>query len=300
MAGVSSGYAGFCQDGRAVTEAVTTDRDTGVLCWACGNEATPFPEYGFDELSRCRKCGLVFQPGRVPSELRELYDRAYFETYDLSATEAKVDRSFEADVRVHFVRGYQREGRLLEIGAGAGYFLAAAARAGFTAQGIEASSEMAEAGRSRFGVDILFGTIEEAELESASFDVACAWHVIEHIADPLPSLSRVRRALGPGGWIFVEVPNFASVRSGRKGAAWPTLHLHHHVGQYTPTALAALLDRAGFDDISTVTVPFAVYKRPARALLSYAKHGLLLRSWPVGPHPVKHELLRAVARAPRR
>jgi 2-polyprenyl-3-methyl-5-hydroxy-6-metoxy-1,4-benzoquinol methylase len=241
---------------------------------------------------------MALQPGRDAAELRDLYDEEYFDEFDLTGRDTKADRGFEAAVRVRLIRCYRDSGRLLEIGAAAGHFLNAARAAGFDPLGIEPSEAIAEAARKRFGVEIITGGVEEVELEPGSFDVACAWHVLEHIADPLPTLVRVLPALRPGAHLFVEVPNFGSVRARRERAAWPSLHLRHHVGQYTPSAIAALLARAGLVDVSTVTVPFAVYKRSLRAILSYGKHASILRGWPVGPHPWKHELLRAVARAP--
>ncbi len=96
----------------------------------------------------------------------------------------------------------------------------------------------------------------------------------------------------------MEVPNFGSVRAQRDGPAWPFLDPKYNIGQFTPTSLASALVSAGFDRVTTETVPFAIYRRAFRAVLSYAKQADVLRGWPAGSRPTKHELLRAVARAP--
>jgi 2-polyprenyl-3-methyl-5-hydroxy-6-metoxy-1,4-benzoquinol methylase len=265
-------------------------------CWACGAPAVPLDGYG-GALHRCTECDLAFQPGRSRAEVGRLYDAAYLSRQGLGA-EAAGDRVFDAAVRLRLVQRYARSGRLLEVGTGGGYFLAAAADAGFDAVGLEPAAEAARDVSERVGVPVAASALEDAELEPASFDVACAWHVVEHLVEPLPALAKLRAALRPGGHVLVELPNFAGVRARRDRERWPPLDLEHHVGQYGPRSLRALLERAGLADVDVTTVPFATYRRPARALLSHAKHAVLLRGWPAGPHPWKHDLLRAVARRP--
>jgi SAM-dependent methyltransferase len=266
-------------------------------CWACGRAgARPLPRYR-NVLYGCQACGFAFQPQRSPEDLRSLYDRGYFDSLDLGATAAS-NRTLEAQVRVQQVAHHRERGRLLEIGSAGGHFLAAAKRAGFDAVGVEPSAETAQAAIDRFGVSVRVGGVEHVELEHDTFDIACAWHSLEHIAEPLEKLRKIKRALRPAGILFVEVPNFDGVRSRRAGLRWPSLQLEYHVGQYGPTSLAALLRRVGFEQVRTETIPFAVYRRGLRRVFSYVKHAAILRSSPLGSHPTKHELLRAAARRP--
>lgn len=226
-----------------------------------------------------------------------MYDAAYLASHGLGA-EAAPDRMFDAAVRLRLVQRHARNGRLLEVGSGGGYFLAAAAEAGFEVVGLEPAAEVARDVAARLGVPVHTASLEDAVLEPGSFDVVCAWHVIEHLVDPLAALAKLRPALRAGGCVLAELPNFGGVRARREGERWPPLDLAHHVGQYGPRSLRALLGRAGFTDIDVTTVPFATYRRPARALLSHAKHAAILRGWPAGSHPWKHDLLRAVALRP--
>lgn len=263
-------------------------------CWACGHaNARRLPRYE-NVLYGCPACGFAFQPRRSHEDLTALYDRDYFAS-ELGAAAAS-HRAREARVRIEVLERHGEPGSLLEIGSAGGHFLAAARHAGFEALGVEPSPETAQAAMKGFDVAVRIGGVEHVELEEAAFDMACAWHSLEHIADPWTSLKRVRRALRPGGLFFVEVPNFDSIRSRREGLKWPSLQLAYHVGQYGPRSLDALLRRAEFSEISLETVPFGVYRSGPRRTLSYVKHAAVLRSWPRGTHPTKHELLRAVAR----
>ena len=145
-------------------------------------------------------------------------------------------------------------------------------------------------------VEVHASSVEDASLPEREFDVVCGWHVLEHIANPLSTLQRLRRAIAPAGVALFEVPNFQSVRGQRERLAWRLLQPTHHVAQYGPRSLAQLLARAGFDDVEVETVPWAVYRRWPRSVASHLKQAVVLRSWPAGSHPAKHELLRAVAR----
>jgi 2-polyprenyl-3-methyl-5-hydroxy-6-metoxy-1,4-benzoquinol methylase len=187
---------------------------------------------------------------------------------------------------------------LLELGAAAGYFLAEARTVGFDVVGIEPTDNAAVAAREQFGLEVLQGFAEEIDLPAATFDAVCAWHVLEHISEPLRVIERVREWVAPGGHLFLEVPNIASVQASRRGAGWAMLFPEHHVAHYSPTSLRALLERAGFDVRLTRTVAYTMY-RPATspmAWVSGARHLVVSRRWPWRPHPWRHELLQAVAR----
>lgn len=274
-------------------------------CWACGGRASPASELAPAHYLRCGTCGLAFQPDRSPQAVHGLYDASYFEScmgleggYGGQAAE----RAHEARVRVRYVRRAVRAGRLLEIGAAQGHFLEAAARAGFTVRGIEPADEAAAEGRTRAGLPIETGFIEEKELPAAAYEAICAWHVLEHLYEPAPTLERIAAALDPGGRLFLEVPNIDSVLARRAGAAWPHLHPEHHVAHYGPRSLRAVLERSGLVVERIETVSFFGYFLPGvrmrpRMIAAHVAESARLRVLPFAPHATKHELLRAVARA---
>jgi 2-polyprenyl-3-methyl-5-hydroxy-6-metoxy-1,4-benzoquinol methylase len=277
-----------------------------VACWACGAAAAPDPSWEPLRMYRCPACGLLFAPDRTPEELQSLYDAGYFADYpggeDYEADPAQ--RRFEADRRVAWVARHVPGGRLLEIGAAAGHFVEAARDAGFEPMGVEPAADLARRATERTGITVVPGFLEDVDLPLGAFDVACAWHVVEHIAAPHDALVRVHDALAPGGQLFVEVPNIASVVARRTGRRWGNLDIRHHVGHYTPAALRALLVRAGFDVASVDTFPMRGYLRPGRAarpveVAAAVKELAVVRANPLRGHPTRHELLRARAVRPR-
>jgi SAM-dependent methyltransferase len=277
-----------------------TPQQTGAAtrCPICAGATLPESRFGAAPLLRCGVCGFSFLHGEVDPKL---YGDIYFEAYsggDYLTHEKR--RRHESRVRLDLLAHVTPPpARLLEIGAAAGFFLDEAQRRGYFGVGIEPNTAMATHARDELGLDVRTGTLEEIELEPGSFDAACAFHVVEHLADPLGSLKTISEAVRPGGHVLVEVPNAESAAARRLGPAWQPLDLPYHVGHYGPGALRTLLDRAGLEVLLIDTIPFAVYGASSRAAvlaLGIAEAGRARAVLPAGPHPSGHQLLRGVAR----
>ena len=92
----------------------------------------------------------------------------------------------------------QAADRLLDVGAHVGVFVDVARRRGWDAWGLEPSRWAVQEGRKQ-GVNLIQGTLHDAELDSESFDVVTMWDVVEHLADPLDDIREAARILKPGG-----------------------------------------------------------------------------------------------------
>ncbi|MCE3244945.1 MAG: hypothetical protein K0S72_1068 [Arthrobacter sp.] len=89
--------------------------------------------------------------------------------------------------------------RLLDIGSGDGRFLAAAARRGFDATGVDVSPIMAAMAQAAAGVPVLSGSLPDLALPAQSFDVVNLDLVLMYVPEPVPLLQEVTRLLAPGG-----------------------------------------------------------------------------------------------------
>lgn len=207
-----------------------------------------------------------------------------------------------ARVRLAFIRPSAPRGRLLDIGAAGGAFVAEAQAAGYAATGVEPSPAFAAFARERLGVAVVTGTIEDTALDPDSFDIVCMWHVLEHLHEPATTLARAREALRPGGHLAIEVPNAGSTIARAMGPAWPMLEPEVHVAQYTAAALAAVVRRAGFEPVHVGACTISPYLSPLgrlrpAAIAHRAKWAMRGR----GDDPCdRGELLRAIVRRPAR
>lgn len=276
-------------------------------CWLCGGGSSVDEVYREIPYYRCHDCGLLFAPQRERDDLHEIYSDEYFENYpgNESYGEDEPQRRFEAKQRIVWIQEYVSKGSVLEVGAANGIFLDEMRSVGFEVFGVEPAAGMASEAKSRFDVDVRAGFLETVELPSDTFDIICAWHVLEHISKPLGSMKRLREVIADDGTLFLEIPNILSSRAKHDGTRWFNLDPANHVAFYTPDQMRVLLDQAGFEMIDCYSVSGLSYYRPANAikplsLLGRAYSMLISRRLQGRPDPIRHELLRVVARPSKR
>jgi len=202
-------------------------------------------------LRRCDACGF----GAVidPPDPRLVYTDGY---YRGEGADPLVDYDYEARHPERTVRWYEWRGvasrvaalapldrstRWLDAGCGTGGLVRhLREHVGCDAVGLEegwALERLRAAGIPAVGEDGLDGLAGE-------IDVVTAIEVIEHIAEPMPFLRRLRALLRPGGLVFLTTGNAAPHR--RDLARWSYVIPEIHVSLFEPRTLAHALADAGF------------------------------------------------------
>jgi SAM-dependent methyltransferase len=142
--------------------------------------------------------------------------------------------------------------RLLEVGAGAGFFLKAAERAGWRATGLELSDAAVGFAREKLGVEVRQEAAETMTLDAGTFDAAVMFDTIEHLFDPRAVLESIGRALVPGGLLLIATPNFRSLSRALLGPDWAVLSPLEHLYYFEESTLRRLLESSGFGSIRFV------------------------------------------------
>jgi len=205
---------------------------------------------------RCASCGLWRQD---PQPVAEAIAARYGDEYLAYETERHMDyRAIsllslaEAGLRPEAAPpgdagpGGERRRSVLEIGCATGALLSAFAEAGWKATGVEIGESMAEYARTRFGLDVVTGTLETAGVEGGSFDAVVATHLIEHLNEPRSFLREARRALRPDGKLFLVTPNSDGFQARLMGSRWRSA-IRDHLYLFSARTLPALLASEGFD-----------------------------------------------------
>ena len=167
---------------------------------------------------------------------------------------------------------------LLEIGCGTGEFLSCAQALGHRVTGLDLSHRVVAHVASRYpGMDIRCGTLESTHLAPASFDVIAAFHVLEHVTDPVGLLRQMVSLVRPSGLVYVRVPNLNTWYRHALGSSWWGFSLDH-VGHFTAASLRRAMTDAGL----TVLTARSADSDPEYSLwpvlpLLYG-HGFVLRS----------------------
>jgi 2-polyprenyl-3-methyl-5-hydroxy-6-metoxy-1,4-benzoquinol methylase len=221
---------------------------------------------GFD-IVRCSRCDLLFRRCLpTPADLGEIYAETYFrraandtagQGYDDYLQEEELHR-LNARVRIERLRDFVAPGRLLDVGAAAGFFMDEARSAGWTVEGVDVSPEMSGAGRERLGLELRTGLFAGQEYPEGAYDAVTMWDYIEHSLDPLGELVRARRLLRPGGIIALSTGDADSPVAKLSGSRWHLLTPRHHNFFFSSATLRRACDTAGLETLS-VSHPGARY-----------------------------------------
>jgi SAM-dependent methyltransferase len=269
------------------------------MCPLCGGTSAESFTLGDASLRRCATCELVYASSYADP------DDVYVDGYLTAGGTFGIDTSNELfqqylavanDIRVEIItRWAGSTGRILDVGCGSGEFLARAAAAGWTVQGVEPMDESAEVARRR-GVPVVTGMLEDAGLPVDHFDVVVANHVLEHMVDPVAFLRSVQRWVRPAGIVVIEVPNFASRLRIDAGSAWCHLRWLEHVCHFTPTTLRTAMRDS---DLMVDHVLTPTYVAPVQGV-DFALADLGRSAWSGRvkrlPEPVVWPTLRALER----
>lgn len=130
----------------------------------------------------------------------------------------------------------KKKGRILDIGAGAGDFLAFVQKNGWDTVGVEPNEKAKSIAKSK-GVAFVNTT---NELENHSFDVITMWHVLEHVPDLNAQIIDFKKLLKPNGTLIIAVPNFKSFDAEYYGKYWAAYDVPIHFWHFSKTAIKQL------------------------------------------------------------
>jgi SAM-dependent methyltransferase len=149
--------------------------------------------------------------------------------------------------------------RILDVGAGTGAAVAAFRAAGHDAWGVEPSLRAVLVAESRGTEGVVAGSLDDALdnglIPDGPYDIIRMSQVLEHVADPIALLKRIRGIIAPSGRLVVDVPNLDSLARRATGGAWDGLELPRHLVHYTRESLLWVLSLGGFHVTSLRTAP---------------------------------------------
>jgi SAM-dependent methyltransferase len=191
--------------------------------------------------------GLQAGPGRAATSSRNQPEPAM----------TQPAMSLNAWLRYDVIRRHLRDigpvGSVLEIGCGGGG-LGARLAAASAYTGVELDDTSLDLARRRVaaagGGRVLMGDERDVVAPEETFDLVCAFEVLEHIEDDLAALRTWTRRIRPGGHFMLSVP----AGSDRFG---PSDEMAGHYRRYDDSQLRAVLQQAGLQvvDLQAGRVP---------------------------------------------
>jgi len=210
------------------------------------------------DVTRCRRCGLLYvNPPPTPDQISQLYDTSYWDPPGTGAREAS--RRYHRHYRFGAAYGRRlqrisRQGRMLEIGCGLGFFLKGVAdHCDWQVEGVDVAAGLEAFAREKLGVRVTEGRFEEIDFAGRQFDLVLARDVLEHVPRPMAFLEAASRILRPGGLLELELPNgpldLAPARRAFRRGERASMGAGHLLF-ISPRVLRAMVAGAGFVVVS--------------------------------------------------
>lgn len=207
----------------------------------------------------CNQCGFVFILPRPDSlKLKTLYEEGEF-----SRTERNLsvpdDQKFNQSEQIardrllileqkigNYLWSQDRQKSVLEIGCGTGSFLRLMRGCGWNVLGLEPDAVYSEASKKRYGIQVINQILEDFDVEK-HFDLACSFHVIEHVEDPNVFLASIHRLLLDEGYLYLECPSIDRWY----GKTIDFFFCDVHINTFSQKTLLAFLAKNGFQTVSS-------------------------------------------------
>jgi 2-polyprenyl-3-methyl-5-hydroxy-6-metoxy-1,4-benzoquinol methylase len=147
------------------------------------------------------------------------------------------------------------QGTHLDVGSGAGAFLATMKAAGWNTMGLEPDPDARAVAMADFGVEAK--PIEELfQLAAGSFDAITMWHVLEHVHQLDAYMQQLKALLKADGKLLIAVPNYTSLDARVFGPKWAAYDVPRHLYHFSPASMRHLLSRHGLALVGTKRMPF--------------------------------------------
>ncbi len=140
----------------------------------------------------------------------------------------------------------KRNGTILDVGAGTGFFAATMKRAGWSVTALE-PDETARVNAVTHNHIQLMPLEQLFNLPLKSFDCITLWHVLEHVHDLHDYMEQFHKLLKQGGKLLIAVPNYTSYDCEHYNSNWAAYDVPRHLWHFSPTSMKQLSTQHSFN-----------------------------------------------------
>ncbi len=200
---------------------------------------------------------------------------AYGDSYFFGGGAGYPDYLAEGDLLRSRGRSYAKKmnrflgpGRILDVGAAAGFILKGFQDEGWEGIGLEPNESMVAIGAKLNDVVIEAGTLETFDHPS-TFDLVSMIQVIAHLHNPTEAISNIRNLLADEGYLLVESWDRHSLTARSLGKHWHEYSPPSVLHWFSKQGLILFLDNMGFSLVKAGRPVKFISGRHARSLLEY-------------------------------
>jgi 2-polyprenyl-3-methyl-5-hydroxy-6-metoxy-1,4-benzoquinol methylase len=214
-------------------------------------------------ICKCSKCTLTFTNPRPDQTnigkyyISEEYISHKDKSNNLINVIYKLVRNFTIKKKVSILNHYTSQKRkVLDIGAGTGYFLAEAIKQDWKVLAIEPNQE-ARQQLSKKNIKA-FESLSYIK-KGKKFTAITLFHVLEHIHELRKTGKTINKLLEDNGTLFIAVPNLDSWDSNHYQENWAAWDVPRHLYHFNQKSIYNFAEEFGFHIIDTLAMPFDSY-----------------------------------------
>lgn len=244
-----------------------------MLCPLCQSESKfAFEAKGFG-VRDCAACAHRFaEIAADENHVSAVYDDSYFTGGGAGYT----DYLAEGELLEKRGRMYARKlekfglknGKILDVGAAAGFLLKGFTESGWRGIGLEPNAEMARFGREKLNLEIHQGSLESFETQE-KFDLISMIQVAAHFYEPNKAFCKAAELLNENGFLLIETWNRDSVSARIFGKNWHEYSPPSVLQFFSEKGLTEFLKNLGFEKIARGRPSKKISGAHAKSLLKY-------------------------------
>jgi len=226
------------------------------ICPACESQdwRYEFKKYVFNYV-KCNNCGLLHVRERLnDNELDKLYGndgRSVLQMKNLYIPTADYRMNTIYNPKAKKIANLKPNGKLLDFGCSAGFFIKAACNQGLDAYGIETNEFSVNFARELNGTNKIYeGDIRETSLEKNNFDLITMFDVFEHVPDPSGLLKVLNPYLKKSGILVIETSHIDCFEHEYLKAENTNVLGDVHLMHFTQKSIEIIANRSGFNIIN--------------------------------------------------
>lgn len=152
----------------------------------------------------------------------------------------------------------KKSGKLLDVGAGTGYFAKYMQDHGWEVIALEPDETARKIASEKLNFHLQ--PMESLPGQTpGSFDVITLWHVLEHVHDINGYMNHFHSLLKAGGILLIAVPNYTSRDARQYGSQWAAYDVPRHLWHFSPASMEKLLQRHGFALFQKIKMPLDAF-----------------------------------------
>lgn len=177
----------------------------------------------------CMKCGFVFSPRPVSSQLQDIYnaDYAKMRGHDQINSSIHTSKLRTAEWYLKKISAYSAKGAMLDVGCSTGANVAQACESGWVATGMDINTSALSTARSYIPKAKFYSSLDDQDLKNQRFSLVTLFDVIEHIEDPHTFIRQIDPLLSAQGILFILTPDAHSLSARVMKSQWPHLFSDH-------------------------------------------------------------------------